>query len=155
MGGDLMSDARGGPNASVPVLRSLGEILSFLYDLNVDPAKVRPQDIEFTYLAMFQAPWTDTEMEALRIRFLETLGAESGRSLCRYALHHHPVPRFSDGFTDDDLELVLRHLTTAAVMVLLHPELAPKDFSIDLAITEDGFLWGARRRQDFTDNAVH
>ncbi len=154
MGGSLMSDARGGSNASVPVLRSLREILAFLHDLNVDPAKVRPQDIEFTYLAMFQAPWTDTEREALRIRFLETLGAESGRCLCRYVLHHHPVP-LSDGFTEDDLDGLLKHLTIAMILVLHHPDLAPKeDFSVDLAITEDGLLW-ARWPQDSTDNAVH
>ena len=141
-----MSDARGGPNASVPALRSLSEILSFLYDLNVDPAKVCPQDINFTYSAMFQVPWTDTEIEALRIHFLGTLGAESGRCLCRYALHHHPV-RFSDGFTDDDLDDLLDYLIMAMIMVLHHPDLAPKDFSNDLAITEGGFLW-ARLRQD-------
>ena len=155
MGGSLMSDARGGSNASVPVLRSLREILAFLHDLNVDPAKVRPQDIELTYEAMFQTPWTDTDMEALRIRFLETLGAESGRCLCRYVLHHYPVPRFGQGFTEDDLEDLLKHLAIAMILVLHHPDLALKeDFSVDLAITEDGLLW-AQLREDSADNAVH
>ena len=122
--------------------RSLVEILSFLRDLDPDQAKVRSQDIDFTYSAMFDTPWSDPETEALRKEFLKKVGPESGRYLCRYELHHHTLDRFADGFTDDDLESLLGRLTMAIIMVLHHADLAPDDFSLELTITEEGELCG-------------
>ncbi len=127
--------------------RSLVEILSFLRDLHVDPARVRSQDIGLIYSAMFGMAWADPETEQHRTDFLSKVGPESARHLCRYVLHHHPEGRFGDGFTDDDLELVLCPLTIAVAMVLLHPELAPEGFSCELAITTAGKLSGRRLRK--------
>ena len=74
--------------------QSLDQILSFFRDLDVDPTKVRSQDINFAYAAMFGLKWSDPETEHLRTEFLRKVGPDSGRHLCKYALHHHPLDRF-------------------------------------------------------------
>ena len=59
--------------------RSLVEILSFLRDLDVDPARVRSQDIDLIYSTMFGLAWVDPETEQLRTDFLSKVGPESAR----------------------------------------------------------------------------
>ena len=120
--------------------RSFGEIVAFLRDLEVDPTKVRSLDIDFVYVTMFGMEWSDPEIEQLRTDFLGKIGPETGRHLCKYLLHHHAEGCLSDGFTDDDLAVLLGHWTTGVVMVLHHPDLAPDDFSLELAITTAGEL---------------
>ncbi len=119
-------------NRNTPL--SLDQILSFFRDLDVDPTKVRFHDINFAYSAMFGLEWSDPETEQLRTEFLRKVGPDSGRHLCKYALHHHPLDRFSDGFTDDDLELLLGRLTIAVIMLLHHLDLAPQEFRLELGI---------------------
>ena len=120
--------------------RSLAEILSFFEDLAVDRGKVRSVDIDFVYAAMFGVEWSDPESEQLRRDFLRKIGPESARYLCRYVLHHHPVERFGEGFTDEDLDSLLGRLRIVVILLLLHADLSPEASSLDLAITAAGEL---------------
>ncbi len=132
---------------------SISEILSFIKNLAVDPTRVRPEDIDFAYSAMFGVAWSDPEIEALRTEFLRAVGPDSARHLCRYVLHHHPGDRFSDGFTDVDLDTLLSPLTVAVILLLRHAELAPTELSFDVEITAGGLL-RARPSRDATESAT-
>ena len=103
--------------------RSITEIFSFFEDLDVDPAKVDPRDIQFAYVAMFGPVWSNAEMEELRTSFLERVGEENARRLCKYLLHHRPVSHPGEGITDDELETLLSCLTTDVILLLHHHEL--------------------------------
>ena len=131
---------------------SISEILSFIKNLAVDPTRVRPEDIDFAYSAMFGVAWSDPEIEELRTEFLRAVGPDSARHLCKYVLHHHPGDRFSDGFTDEDLDTLLSPLTVAVTLLLGHVELAPNAL-FDVGITAGGLLI-ARPSRDATESAT-
>ncbi len=131
---------------------SISEILSFIRNLAVDPTRVRPEDIDFAYSVMFGVAWSDPEIEELRTEFLRAVGPDSARHLCKYVLHHHPGDRFSDGFTDEDLDTLVSPLTVAVTLLLGHAELAPNAL-FDVGITAGGLLI-ARPSRDATESAT-
>ena len=89
---------------------------------------------------MFDVAWSDPETEELRAAFLKRIGPESARHLCKYVLHHHPVGRFADGFTEDDLGELLNRLTVGVIMLLHHSEITLDDMRLDLEVTAGGEL---------------
>ena len=132
---------------------SISEILLFLKNLAVDPTRVRPEDIDFVYSTMFGVAWSDPEIEELRTEFLRAVDPDSARHLCKYILHHHPGDRFSDGFTDEDLDSLVSPLIVAVTLLLGHSELAPNALSFDVGITAGGLLI-ARPSRDATESAT-
>ena len=120
---------------------SLSEILSFLHDLDVDSARVRPEDIKLLYLVMFDQRQDDPEIEQLRKEFLRRIGPDSAHHLCRYVLHRHKVDRLGDGFTEEDLGSLMKRLVIDVVLLLRHADIAaPGTPTLDLAITAEGAL---------------
>ena len=121
----------------------LGMILAYIYDRRVDPDKVRLQDVDFVYSAIFGFPWENSEeAEGLRTEFLERFGTETARRLCAYELSRHPVVRFTNGFTDEDMDQVIGALFGNALLLLHHAELRPDDYSLELTVTDGGSLCG-------------
>ena len=120
---------------------SLSEILSFLHDLDVDSARVRPQDITLLYQVMFGQHIDDPEIEQLRTEFLRRIGPDSAHHLCQYVLHRRKVDRLGDGFTDEDLGSLMGGLIVDIILILRHADIAaPGTPTLDLAITADGAL---------------
>lgn len=143
-----------GTCSAEPVAQPLGDIIEFFYNFAPDSSKVCQTDIDFAYTAMFGAVWRDEEMEDIRKSFLAAYGSVTARRVCIYALQYHHVSHFASGFTDDDLGILLNHITITAIMLLHHHELNSESARFDLGITIDGKLWGKMHADESSPDTV-
>ncbi len=128
--------------------RSFGEIMSHFRDMAVDPAKIRPKDVDLVYRLTFGHEHSDTETELLRTEFLRRVGPAGARHLCRFVLHEERTDRVSDDHaagryttrTDGLVSVIGNLFGTVKLLIFFHEDLAPEGVTVDFAIAPDGTL---------------
>ncbi len=126
-----------------PRPQPLGEVLRFFYDFRADPGKVRPRDIDFVYMFLWDGKIDSGEADKVKTDFASTFGSAMVRALIRQVLQHEAQPRLADGFTEEDMKRVVGKLFASMVMLLHHSDFGQKDLPcLELSITAEGLLWG-------------
>lgn len=124
--------------------RSFGEIMSHFRDMAVDPAKIRPKDVDLVYRLTFGHEHSDTETELLRTEFLRRVGPAGARHLCRFVLHEERTDRVSDdhaaGRYDGLVSVIGNLFGTVKLLIFFHEDLAPEGVTVDFAIAPDGTM---------------
>jgi len=128
----------------------LGEILRAIYDVTGEDELKRKQTA-FLYMFVWEGSIED-EYDELKNEFVNVLGTATARRLCAFVLRAHKYDLITDGFTDDEMSLLLNRLFVLMVMLLHHNDIAAKN-ALEVALSEGGLhlrAWVSNRRLEPT-----
>jgi hypothetical protein len=121
--------------------QSIGEILQWIYDSPINNDKVTQADIDFLYMFIWEESLQNAEVDELKNEFVDVFGKETARRLCKFALNRHPYNLSKDGFTEPEMSELISMLTIDMVLLLHHRDVAIEQ-PLEVAVTDEGYLWG-------------
>ena len=139
---DALASGRNQPASARDPRAELGDVLSFLCRCPLGANAVEA-DVDFLHFFVWGGSIGEEE-DAIKSETSVLFGEVITRGLCRYVLRNHRYSLTKDGFTDEEIDTLVRRMLIDMVL-LTHQEVVAKDpvHALSVTVTAGGDLRGA------------